>query len=250
LTGSLALQDEEQGESLNRLAKPHVVSQWTCPHFLDKQLSLKLNFLIFFLHEWRIESWDCLVGSSQKEFKLAAVRRLEQGASIGEAARALEVNPNVLHRWRREFRQGPGNVLPGNGKQRWLEGRIAELERKVGQPGDRFVEGMLAAHRGTPDAAGTDWKAAVCRRIQEEVKANRGLTVERMVKLGQISRSSFYRFDGGSAGSTGWRYGTPRRHPPHRPGVAQLRTAPHYGRAAPARLDGESQAGSGSAPRR
>ena len=27
------------------------------------------------------------------------------------------------------------------------------------------------------------------------MKANRGLTVERMVKLGQISRSSFYRFD-------------------------------------------------------
>jgi transposase-like protein len=26
------------------------------------------------------------------------VRRLEQGVSIGEAARALEVNPNVLHR--------------------------------------------------------------------------------------------------------------------------------------------------------
>jgi transposase-like protein len=40
-----------------------------------------------------------------KEFKLAAVRRLEEGVSIGEAARALEANPNVLHRWRREFRQ-------------------------------------------------------------------------------------------------------------------------------------------------
>jgi transposase-like protein len=37
-----------------------------------------------------------------KEFKLAAVRRLEQGVSIAEVARALEVNPNVLHRWRRE----------------------------------------------------------------------------------------------------------------------------------------------------
>src|SRR5918911_3116560 len=68
-----------------------------------------------------------------KEFKLAAVRRLEQGVSIGEVARALEVNPNVLHRWRREFRQGPGNVFPGHGKARWSEGRIAELERKVGQ---------------------------------------------------------------------------------------------------------------------
>ena len=68
-----------------------------------------------------------------KEFKLAAVRRLEQGVSIGEVARALEVNPNVLHRWRREFRLGPGNVFPGHGKGRWSEGRIAELERKVGQ---------------------------------------------------------------------------------------------------------------------
>jgi len=68
-----------------------------------------------------------------KEFKLAAVRRLEQGVSIAEAARALEVNPSVLQRWRREFRAGPGNVFPGNGKQRWAEGRIAELERKIGQ---------------------------------------------------------------------------------------------------------------------
>jgi len=68
-----------------------------------------------------------------KEFKLAAVRRLEQGVSIAEVARALELNPNVLQRWRREFRQGPGNAFPGNEKQRWSEGRIAELERKAGQ---------------------------------------------------------------------------------------------------------------------
>jgi transposase-like protein len=68
-----------------------------------------------------------------KEFKLSAVQRLERGSSIGEVARALEVNPNVLHRWRREVRQGPGNVFPGHGKQRWAEGLIAELERKVGQ---------------------------------------------------------------------------------------------------------------------
>jgi transposase-like protein len=80
-----------------------------------------------------------------KEFKLAAVRRLEQGVSIGEAARALEVNPNVLHRWRREFRQGSGNAFPGNGKQRWSEGRIAELERKVGQQALEidFLKGCL-----------------------------------------------------------------------------------------------------------
>src|ERR1043166_6728071 len=68
-----------------------------------------------------------------KEFKLAAVRRLEEGVSIAEVARGLEVNPNLLHRWRREFREGTGNAFPGNGKQRWSEGRLAELERKIGQ---------------------------------------------------------------------------------------------------------------------
>ena len=68
-----------------------------------------------------------------REFKLAAVRRLEEGVSIAEVARALEVNPNLLHRWRREFRQGPGNAFPGHGQRRWSEGRIAELERKIGQ---------------------------------------------------------------------------------------------------------------------
>ena len=40
-----------------------------------------------------------------REFKLAAVQRLETGASVAEVARAFEVDPNVLHRWRREFRQ-------------------------------------------------------------------------------------------------------------------------------------------------
>jgi len=62
-----------------------------------------------------------------------------------EAARALEVGPNVLQRWRREFREGAGNVFPGNGKPRWSEGRIAELERKVGQQALEidFLKGCL-----------------------------------------------------------------------------------------------------------
>ena len=80
-----------------------------------------------------------------KEFKLAAVRRVEQGVSIAEVARGMEVSPNVLHRWRRELREGPGNVFPGNGKQRWSEGRVAELERKIGQQALEidFLKGCL-----------------------------------------------------------------------------------------------------------
>jgi transposase len=52
-----------------------------------------------------------------REFKLAALQRLESGASVAEVARAFEVNPNTLHRWR-EFRQGPGHAFPGLGKRR------------------------------------------------------------------------------------------------------------------------------------
>ena len=43
------------------------------------------------------------------------------------------INPNLLHRWRRELRQGPGNAFPGEGKRRWEQTRTAELERTVGR---------------------------------------------------------------------------------------------------------------------
>jgi transposase len=68
-----------------------------------------------------------------KEFKEAAVRRLELGAAIAEVARACEVNPNVLHRWRRELRDHGTKAFSGNGKSRVEENHIAELERKVGR---------------------------------------------------------------------------------------------------------------------
>src|SRR5215831_8261694 len=69
-----------------------------------------------------------------KEFKQAAVRRLEMGGSVAQVARACEVNPNVLHRWRREFRDGVETAFPGLGRQRQNEeNRIAELEQKIGQ---------------------------------------------------------------------------------------------------------------------
>ena len=68
-----------------------------------------------------------------KEFKQAAVRRLESGQSIAEVARALEVHPSDLQRWRRELREHGERAFAGAGKKRTEESRVAELERKVGQ---------------------------------------------------------------------------------------------------------------------
>ena len=104
-----------------------------------------------------------------RELKLAAVRRLEAGVSLAEVSRGLEVNPNVLDRWRREFRQGPGNAFPGHGQRRWSEGRIAELERKIGQQAleidflkaclQRIEEQrMLQALTGSPRSTGRSVK--------------------------------------------------------------------------------------------
>jgi transposase-like protein len=101
-----------------------------------------------------------------RDVKMAAVQRLETGASIAEVARAFEVNPNVLHRWRREFRQGPGNVFPGLGKRRWDDTQQAKLERKIGQQTLEidFLKGclqrieeqrMLQALTGKPRFTGT-----------------------------------------------------------------------------------------------
>ena len=67
------------------------------------------------------------------EFKAEVVRRLELGASVAEVARACELNPNVLHRWRRERRENGKQAFPGLGQRRAEENRVAELERKIGQ---------------------------------------------------------------------------------------------------------------------
>jgi transposase-like protein len=53
-----------------------------------------------------------------KEFKEAAVRRLELGASVTEVARAVEVIPNMLHRWRQEVRNHRVGAFSGYGKSR------------------------------------------------------------------------------------------------------------------------------------
>jgi hypothetical protein len=54
---------------------------------------------------------------------------------------------------------------------------------------------VLAAHGRTADAAGIEWKSAVYGKVREEMKVSGGLTTQRRLELGRVSRSSFYRFD-------------------------------------------------------
>ena len=67
------------------------------------------------------------------EFKQAAIRQIAGGKSAAEVARALEVHPSDLYRWRRELDQHGLQAFTGSGRKRADEDRVAELERKVGR---------------------------------------------------------------------------------------------------------------------
>ena len=105
------------------------------------------------------EPWGYRAGSSRKS-KIAAFRQLDAGASITAVARACEINPSPLHRWRRDFQQATEHSFPGLGTKRADENRIAELERKIGQQAleidfskrrlQRIEQGMLQALTGKP----------------------------------------------------------------------------------------------------
>lgn len=68
-----------------------------------------------------------------REFKLAAMKELDSGKPPGYVARRLELNPNTLQRWRREFKNQPTKAFSGLGKRMLANSREAELERKIGQ---------------------------------------------------------------------------------------------------------------------
>jgi transposase-like protein len=43
-----------------------------------------------------------------KEFKIAMLRQLDSDVSIAAVARSCEINPSLLHRWRRDLHAFPG----------------------------------------------------------------------------------------------------------------------------------------------
>jgi transposase-like protein len=67
-----------------------------------------------------------------KDFKVAAVRQLEQGKSAAEVARACEVDPSMLYRWHKAWQKDPENAFRSD-RQVSQESREAELERTVGR---------------------------------------------------------------------------------------------------------------------
>ena len=80
-----------------------------------------------------------------REFKVAAVKRLQGGYPVGRVARELEVNPSQLQVWKRQLQERPNSAFSGEGRRRAEESQVAELERKIGQQAMEidFLKGCL-----------------------------------------------------------------------------------------------------------
>ena len=74
-----------------------------------------------------------------RDLKVATMRAIDTGSTIGEIARKYQLSPKLLERWRGEWRAKGELAFPGIGR-RGVDlpavedaRRIAELERKIGQ---------------------------------------------------------------------------------------------------------------------
>ena len=66
------------------------------------------------------------------EFKLQAVRMiLDQHLSVAEVARRLGVGENLLHTWRKAFRQQGEAAFPGHGQPSPADDELRRLRAEV-----------------------------------------------------------------------------------------------------------------------
>lgn len=70
--------------------------------------------------------------SFTSEFKQSVVQQLDS-LSAAEICRENEIQPNLLHRWKKEYESNPHDAFKGKGKLWKGEAKIARYERLIGQ---------------------------------------------------------------------------------------------------------------------
>ena len=66
-----------------------------------------------------------------KEFKLEAVRLMDEcKRSVRDLAKDLDVDPNLLHQWRRKYCAEMEHAIPGKGHMKSPEEEIRRLQRE------------------------------------------------------------------------------------------------------------------------
>jgi transposase len=67
-----------------------------------------------------------------REFKLEAVRLVrERGVTIAQAARDLDIHPNLLRGWVKAYEADPQDAFPGQGRMKPEQAELERLRREV-----------------------------------------------------------------------------------------------------------------------
>src|SRR5512143_3703898 len=73
-----------------------------------------------------------------REFKRNALQLvMEKGVSVGKVARDLDIHPNLIHRWRRDYLAegesafvGTGNVKPEDAEMKRLQKELEDVKEE------------------------------------------------------------------------------------------------------------------------
>ena len=67
-----------------------------------------------------------------REFKVEAVRLVrEQGMTIAQVGRDLDVHATLLGKWLKQYGEGPGDSFPGKGQMKPEQAEVARLKREI-----------------------------------------------------------------------------------------------------------------------
>lgn len=66
------------------------------------------------------------------EFKVEAVRLVTDGGlSVVQAAKDLDIRPDMLRRWRKQLEKDPEEAFPGQGRLKLRDETVRQLQREV-----------------------------------------------------------------------------------------------------------------------
>ena len=211
---------------------------------MDLSPKLRQTVKTHFSSNGELSHGNVTTGSSRKSLSRRRSGGWNWGSRWPRWRAACEVNPNVLHRWRRELRDYGRRLsrATGNSAGRRRPGRRTGAEGGPAGAGDRFFAALLAACRGAAEAAGIDSRSLVYPYLEKEMSLATPIPLERLCQLALVSRAGFYRWKRRAAGDRRGP-GSARRDPADRAGVSLLWLAAHHAGTGTTRLAGQPQAG-------
>ncbi|MGR3293334.1 MAG: IS3 family transposase [Candidatus Scalindua sp.] len=123
-----------------------------------------------------------------KEFKLEAVRLVvEEGRPVAEVSRGLGIHENLLHVWKRRYKEDMSDPFPGKGRLRPVDDELRRLKKELEDvKQERDILKKAFGHF----LEGTQMKY----RFIEENRS--GFVVEKMCLALKVSKSGYYAWKG------------------------------------------------------